>query len=409
MDITNKNIPHLFRNKYLKNTGGSNNSNNIVADAPVYIGGGGLPYTLDEDGNYVISKRITVEGDILSIQNVVAYASDYTGGTGSYLPLSGGSVSGDITAYNFIKSGSTDDFVLLGSGGTYALSGLTGSTTGIYLPLSGGTLSGTANIVANNFIKSGSSNSYFLLGSGSTTPISGYTTYSAFTGHTANTTAHTTQNDKNFWNNMLPLSGGSMTGNVSFPYDVPAIQLRSTSSSYGAWIGQDNSGVESTIFANQYSGSSFKFKNGFPMSSMGSGAIVNMTDYDFMISASGNRSNRNFSVSGNCTVSGTIVATGEITAFSDKRLKKNVKLLKNRGKLKPIVFEKDNKRQLGFIAQDVQKIYPELITVDNNSKEKYLSLNYMQLTSVLSAQINELFSLIEDMQKQINDLKCQSQ
>jgi hypothetical protein len=81
MDITNKNIPHSFRNKYLKNSGSYNNNVTDISDVGGGAGGG-LPYYLDEDGNYVIAKKITVNGDILSINNVVAYASDYSGTTG---------------------------------------------------------------------------------------------------------------------------------------------------------------------------------------------------------------------------------------------------------------------------------------------------------------------------------------
>jgi hypothetical protein len=106
----------------------------------------------------------------------------------------------------------------------------------------------------------------------------------------------------------------------------------------------------------------------------------------------------------NAIFSGNITATGEITAYSDKRLKSDIKNLENRGKLKPVTFIKNNKKQIGFIAQDVQKLYPEIITVDSNSTEKYLLLNYMQLTAVLSSQINELYTIIEEQQKQINNL-----
>lgn len=87
-------------------------------------------------------------------------------------------------------------------------------------------------------------------------------------------------------------------------------------------------------------------------------------------------------------VSGNILASGEITAYSDIRLKKNIKPLQVRGELKPMTYEKDGKQSIGFIAQDVQEIYPELVT--EQGEDKMLSLNYAQLTAVLQAEILEL-------------------
>ena len=44
-------------------------------------------------------------------------------------------------------------------------------------------------------------------------------------------------------------------------------------------------------------------------------------------------------------------------------------------------------RQIGVIAQEVQSIYPELITVGGNG---YLSVNYPKLTAVLLQSVKEL-------------------
>jgi len=88
--------------------------------------------------------------------------------------------------------------------------------------------------------------------------------------------------------------------------------------------------------------------------------------------------------------SGNVTAVGEVTAYSDKRLKKNIKSLEVRGELNPVSFEKDGKKSIGFIAQEVQELYPELVHTDEGTEEKYLSLNYAQLTAVLYAEIKEL-------------------
>lgn len=99
-------------------------------------------------------------------------------------------------------------------------------------------------------------------------------------------------------------------------------------------------------------------------------------------------------------VNGNILATGEITAYSDARLKTNIQTLEDRGYITPVTYEKDGKQSIGFLAQDVQKLYPELVTEDTN-EEKYLSLNYAQYTAVLQAQIIQLNMRIKQLESKL--------
>lgn len=99
-------------------------------------------------------------------------------------------------------------------------------------------------------------------------------------------------------------------------------------------------------------------------------------------------------------VNGSILSEGEITAYSDKRLKSNIQTLEDRGYITPVTYEKDGKQSIGFLAQDVQKLYPELVTEDTN-EEKYLSLNYAQYTAVLQAQIIELNNRIKQLESKL--------
>lgn len=96
-------------------------------------------------------------------------------------------------------------------------------------------------------------------------------------------------------------------------------------------------------------------------------------------------------------VNGSIIASGEITAYSDRRLKSNIKPLENRGYIQPMTYIKDNKECIGFIAQDVQEKYPELV----NDNSEYLSLNYQQYVAVLQAQIIELEKRIKELENGI--------
>jgi len=92
---------------------------------------------------------------------------------------------------------------------------------------------------------------------------------------------------------------------------------------------------------------------------------------------------------GHILAAGNITAKGEVTAYSDRRLKSDIQPLKKRGELNPVTYIKDGKKSIGFIAQDVQKIYPELVS-GKESENEYLSVNYGQMTAVLYAEISEL-------------------
>lgn len=83
---------------------------------------------------------------------------------------------------------------------------------------------------------------------------------------------------------------------------------------------------------------------------------------------------------------GTFVATGDVTAYSDARLKSDIRPLVNRGFIEPKTYVKDGKRSIGFLAQDVRAIYPELVT-ETGGADNWLALNYGNLVAVLEAQI----------------------
>lgn len=94
---------------------------------------------------------------------------------------------------------------------------------------------------------------------------------------------------------------------------------------------------------------------------------------------------------------GNLLSPKEITAYSDIRLKKNIRPLENRGYILPIVYERDGKQSIGFSAQEVRELYPELV-IEDNTEDKYLSVNYAQYVAVLQAQII-------DLKKEIDELK----
>lgn len=67
-------IPKLSRNKY-NYVAGSGYGGGITFIGGS-VGGGGLPYTLDENGNYVIEKCTIFNKSVISKEEVVAYAEN---------------------------------------------------------------------------------------------------------------------------------------------------------------------------------------------------------------------------------------------------------------------------------------------------------------------------------------------
>lgn len=99
---------------------------------------------------------------------------------------------------------------------------------------------------------------------------------------------------------------------------------------------------------------------------------------------------------------GNLLLKGSTGSLSDIRVKSDIEPLQNRGFLQPKTYIKDGEPQIGFIAQEVKELYPELVLEDSNG---YLSLSYGNITAVLQAQIIELKSIIDKQQECIDTLK----
>jgi len=62
----------------------------------------------------------------------------------------------------------------------------------------------------------------------------------------------------------------------------------------------------------------------------------------------------------------------------------------------------NDERQLGFSAQEVEKLFPEIVMTDDNG---YKSVDYGRLTPVLVEAIKEQQQQIIKLQVQIDELK----
>ena len=104
---------------------------------------------------------------------------------------------------------------------------------------------------------------------------------------------------------------------------------------------------------------------------------------------------------GNLTLDNDLIIGGNITSASDKRLKENITPLEDcLSKIKKISgysftrndLEDKNKKYLGLIAQEVEEVFPDLVTETNNTK----SINYQSFVAVLLECIKELNDKLEN-------------
>jgi len=102
-------------------------------------------------------------------------------------------------------------------------------------------------------------------------------------------------------------------------------------------------------------------------------------------------------------INNDLYVTGSIYNPSDKILKDNIEQISEKrnsdfDNLEPkeFVYKEDpTKKHFGFIAQDMEKIYPELV---KDSDFGYKTINYIELIPLLVSKIHS-------MQKEIDELK----
>lgn len=153
-------------------------------------------------------------------------------------------------------------------------------------------------------------------------------------------------------------------------------------------------------FPNLYvSGSIFGFKNLI---------VSNISTFNNTVIA-----NRNMIVNGKIILAGcgdvaTEIQLAKSLPSSDERLKENVKTLQNPiekvKQLRGVSFDfiKDKKKQIGVIAQEVEKVIPEVV---EDRYDGYKGVNYGNLVGLLIEAIKEQQDQITELKKEIETLK----
>ncbi|MEP4532696.1 MAG: tail fiber domain-containing protein [Cyclobacteriaceae bacterium] len=115
---------------------------------------------------------------------------------------------------------------------------------------------------------------------------------------------------------------------------------------------------------------------------------------------------------GDINASGTVYSGG-VALTSDARFKTNIETLEGTldhvMKMRGVSYNwkdenKDQRNQIGVIAQEVEEIYPEFVHTRNDG---YKAVNYSQMTAVLIEAVKELNAKIADLESENSDLKAQ--
>ncbi len=106
-------------------------------------------------------------------------------------------------------------------------------------------------------------------------------------------------------------------------------------------------------------------------------------------------------VSGGVNVTGTLTASTEVTVSSDVRFKSNIKTIDSAldkvKAMRGVYFDKNDKRSVGVIAQEMQEVMPEAVVTDD-TEDKYLSVAYGNLVGVLIEAVKELSDKVEKLE-----------
>ena len=128
------------------------------------------------------------------------------------------------------------------------------------------------------------------------------------------------------------------------------------------------------------------------------------------------RGSGSFQHTGSLSVSNTIRAGADVIAYysSDERLKNNIKPIKKPiyklKKLKGVEYEwnglqntyPSGSKDTGIIAQDVQKVLPQIV---KERKDGYLGVRHDRLVGLLIEGIKEQQEQIDELKKEVEELK----
>ena len=118
----------------------------------------------------------------------------------------------------------------------------------------------------------------------------------------------------------------------------------------------------------------------------------------------------------NASFGGNVTALFAVTSYSDARLKENVftidnaleKVLKLRGVYYNRIDDESKKRKLGVIAQEIEKVIPEVVLENPGGEDKVpvLTVEYGTITALLIEAVKDQQTLIKDQASRIEKLEA---
>ena len=378
--------------------GGAYIAGNIVANKNVYIGGNVTTVSSSTtSGSLVVTGGVGISGNVY-IGGNGASSGNTTGGLvvtgGAYI---GGNsyLAGVITMANSTASTSSTTGALKITGGAYIggasyLDGVitmanttasTGSTTGA-LKITGGAYIGDASYLdgvitmANATAGSNGAGALKISGGayiGGASYLAGVITMASGTGSSSTTSG-----------SLVVTGGVGISGNVYI-------------GGSGASTGSSSGGLVVTggayIGGNSYLAGNIKIAGGTTSTSYTDGALV---------------------VTGSAGFSANIYCNNYtnsvyFNATSDYRIKTNVTQLDssyNVDSLKPIHYinTRGNKEDIGFLAHEVQEIYPFLVSGEKDGTD-YQSINYNGFIGILVKEIQDLKKTVAELQNKVSEIQ----
>jgi hypothetical protein len=70
-----------------------------------------------------------------------------------------------------------------------------------------------------------------------------------------------------------------------------------------------------------------------------------------------------------------------------------------------VSYNKDNKKSIGVIAQEVEKVLPEIV-ITGKTEDKFKSVDYGRLTAVLIEAVKEQQKQIETLTTKVKELEA---
>jgi len=347
--------------------------------------------TLSDAGNLAVTGTITQGG------NAVATVSQLA----NYLPLTGGTIAGVL---NVTPPASGDNGMLTVSpspGYIYSFLQLKGATGLVTEGLNLQCGNQTSYFGSNNFnFRSAANVTYMALGSAGLSVDRNTFWLGPQTGAASDLVMNYYSSNFYQFHEYNVAAGGAMAVRARMIITSAGFQYRSNNYTFYNLAADATFGILDATglalngigdFLSPNSGST----GGVRIRGQGGYAYMQITDNPVSTQWSAIR----WAPSGEMYHSGAFVAGGNISSLSDRRVKTNIRGLTSGlrivNALRGVRFIKDDKPDLGVIAQEVQKLLPELVSED---AEGMLSVDYGRITAVLIEAVKELTNRVQKLE-----------